>query len=53
MDRMTMRIGTVWMLLNLAAAGFLAPEFLVHEIRSRIEARHDRDAKSTAAPHHC
>jgi hypothetical protein len=36
---MTIRIGAVWMFLNLAAALFLGAEFVVQEIRDLI-ARH-------------
>lgn len=45
-----MRIGAIWMLLNLVAATFLGGEFIVQEIRRRFLSRDDRDAE-TALPH--
>lgn len=39
-----MRIGAVWMLVNLVAAAFLGTEFVVQEIRNRLLSRHGNDA---------
>ncbi|MGA8108164.1 MAG: hypothetical protein WBD46_17980 [Acidobacteriaceae bacterium] len=46
---MTIRIGAVWMLLNLAAAAFLGAEFIVQELRFLIRRhRHPADSSVTA-----
>ena len=50
MDQMTVRIGAVWMLLNLVAAAFLGGEFIVQEIRRRFLSDDERDAE-TGFPH--
>lgn len=58
MDPMTVGIGAVWMVLNLAAAAFLGAEFIVQEIRSRFHSRDEgegetgvpRGARTSAAP---
>ena len=48
MDHMTIRIGAVWMLLNLAAAAFLGAEFIVQELRFLISRhRHPADPSVT------
>jgi len=43
MDAMTLRIGAVWMFLNLAAAVFLGAEFIVQEIRGLVVRHRQRD----------
>ncbi|HEX4037743.1 MAG TPA: hypothetical protein VHX37_06765 [Acidobacteriaceae bacterium] len=44
---MTLRIGAVWMLLNLVAAAFLGAEFIVQEVRSLISRRHQPHGDSS------
>jgi hypothetical protein len=49
---MTIRIGAVWIILNLFAAAFLGADFVVHEIRIRIalRRRHNDDPRVGSIP---
>lgn len=52
MDAMTLRIGAVWMFLNLAAAVFLGAEFIVQKIRELVvrHRQHDEDQHVASIP---
>ncbi|HEX4065119.1 MAG TPA: hypothetical protein VHZ09_03775 [Acidobacteriaceae bacterium] len=49
---MTLRIGAVWMFLNLAAAVFLGAEFIVQKIRELVvrHRQHDEDQHVASIP---
>jgi hypothetical protein len=44
-----MRIGAVWMFLNLIAAVFLGAEFVVQQVRNLIARRHQHHGDSHVA----